>query len=84
MKWAQDMEVSSAESREVLKEGNPSKLKPSRRSFMLVRTEDRRKGGINVKKMKSLVLREQPRGIRGWGYTWDQKPTKGELASDSA
>lgn len=53
---------------------------------MLVRTDGRRRGGINVKKMKSLALRKMSNqgGPEAWTYTWDQKPAKGELVSDSA
>lgn len=53
---------------------------------MLVRTDGRRREGINVKKMKSLALRKMSNqgGPEAWTYTWDQKPAKGELVSDSA
>ena len=33
---------------------------------------------------EKLSFKRIAKGIRGWGYTWDQKPAKGELVSDSA
>lgn len=78
------MDILAEELREILKGGNPRKLKTYQKMPYAGENRSQRRRHTCQDEKPRLKKEEKAKGTGGWGYTWKQKPAKGELVCDSA